>query len=291
MSKARGPWAAQSEASCLIRSSSSVVSLLGGDGWGKFDYHDYMCRFNVNKGAEMVGPPCTSRLPRACGLVDAAGLSALREIRQRLEWLTLSLLAYVRVGFAAHVDWPAALRSTVVPKLHWEKDCATTIVAILGKTISPYLFFWQAAQEVEEINRVGEDKPLRTTPEQEKSHLQRLRIDTVLGVGLSNFIAFCMIVATAATLHTKGISNIETTSQAAQALEPIAGKFAFLLFGLGVVGTGLLACRCWPVRPPSRLQACFKSARASTNRRLAQRPFTAFLPQPCSLGQPSVRQA
>ena len=129
----------------------------------------------------------------------------------------------------------------MVPKLHWEKDYATTIFAILGTTISPYLFFWQAAQEVEEINRVGEDKPLRTAPEQAKSHLQRLRIDTVLGVGLSNFIAFCMIVATAATLHTRGISNIETTSQAAQALEPIAGKFAFLLFGLGVVGTGLLA--------------------------------------------------
>jgi len=158
-----------------------------------------------------------------------------------LKWLTLSLLAYVGVGFAAHVDWVTAIRATVGPTFHWEKDYATTVVAILGTTISPYLFFWQAAQEVEEIKRVGADKPLRIAPDQAKRHLRRMRIDTFVGMGFSNFIAFFMIVATAATLHAKGIVHIETTSQAAQALEPIAGKFAFLLFGLGVVGTGLLA--------------------------------------------------
>jgi NRAMP (natural resistance-associated macrophage protein)-like metal ion transporter len=158
-----------------------------------------------------------------------------------LKWLTLSLLAYVGVGFAAHVDWLAAARSTVMPHLRWEKDYATTIVAILGTTISPYLFFWQAAQEVEEIKRVDADKPLRIAPDQAKRNLRRLRVDTAVGMGFSNAIAFFMIVATAATLHAKGIVHIETTSQAAQALEPIAGKFAFLLFGLGVIGTGLLA--------------------------------------------------
>lgn len=158
-----------------------------------------------------------------------------------LKWLTLSLLAYVGVSFAAHVDWIAAARSVVMPHLHWEKDYATTIVAILGTTISPYLFFWQAAQEVEEIKRVEADKPLRIAPDQAKRNLRRLRVDTAVGMGFSNFIAFFMIVATAATLHAKGIVHIETTSQAAQALEPIAGKFAFLLFGLGVIGTGLLA--------------------------------------------------
>ena len=158
-----------------------------------------------------------------------------------LKWLTLSLLAYVGVGFAAHVDWLAAARSTAMPHMRWEKDYATTIVAILGTTISPYLFFWQAAQEVEEIRRVDADKPLRIAPDQAKRNLRRLRIDTVVGMGFSNFIAFFMIVATAATLHAKGIVHIETTAQAAQALEPIAGKFAFLLFGLGVIGTGLLA--------------------------------------------------
>ncbi len=158
-----------------------------------------------------------------------------------LKWLTLSLLAYVGVGFAAKVNWAHALHDTLLPKPTWSKDYATTIVAILGTTISPYLFFWQAAQEVEEIGRVSADKPLRIAPEQAKRHLRRLRMDTAVGMGFSNFIAFFMIVATAATLHAKGITNIETTSQAAQALEPIAGHFAFLLFALGIIGTGLLA--------------------------------------------------
>jgi len=158
-----------------------------------------------------------------------------------LKWLTLSLLAYIGVGFAAHVNWLDAARQALTPHVHWSKDYATTIVAILGTTISPYLFFWQAAQEVEEIRRVDADQPLKVAPEQARRHLRRLRIDTAVGMGFSNFIAFFMIVATAATLHAKGIANIETTSQAAQALEPIAGKFAFLLFAVGIVGTGLLA--------------------------------------------------
>jgi NRAMP (natural resistance-associated macrophage protein)-like metal ion transporter len=158
-----------------------------------------------------------------------------------LKWMTLSLLAYVGVGFAAHVDWGTALRSAVIPKITWNKDYATTIVAILGTTISPYLFFWQAAQEVEEIKRVPSDQPLRIAPRQAKSHLRRLRIDTAVGMGFSNLIAFFMIVATAATLHAQGVTNIETTSQAAQALKPIAGQFAFLMFALGILGTGLLA--------------------------------------------------
>ena len=158
-----------------------------------------------------------------------------------LKWLTLTLIAYIGVGFAARVDWLAALHATVIPKIHWQKEYAVTIVAILGTTISPYLFFWQADQEVEEIKRVETDKPLRIAPDQARRHLKRLRIDTVVGMGFSNLIAFFMIVATAATLHAKGITHIDTTSQAAQALQPIAGKFAFLLFGLGIIGTGLLA--------------------------------------------------
>jgi Mn2+/Fe2+ NRAMP family transporter len=158
-----------------------------------------------------------------------------------LKWLTLSLLAYVGVGLTAHVQWGAALQATVWPQLHWEKDYATTVVAILGTTISPYLFFWQAAQEVEEIKRIAADKPLRIAPKQAKRQLRRLRVDTVVGMGFSNLIAFFMIVATAATLHANGVTHIETTSEAAKALEPVAGKFAFLLFAAGVVGTGLLA--------------------------------------------------
>ncbi len=158
-----------------------------------------------------------------------------------LKWLTLSLLAYVGVVFTVHVDWPAALRAAVWPTLHWHKDYLTTVVAILGTTISPYLFFWQANQEVEEIKRVPVDLPLRIAPEQARSHLRRIRVDTLVGMGFSNLIAFFVITAAAATLHAQGITTVETTSQAAQALRPIAGEFAFLLFALGIVGTGLLA--------------------------------------------------
>jgi NRAMP (natural resistance-associated macrophage protein)-like metal ion transporter len=158
-----------------------------------------------------------------------------------LKWLTLSLFAYVGVALTVHVDWIHALGSTVWPTVHWSKEYVTTIVAILGTTISPYLFFWQAEQEVEEINRIPADKPLRIAPEQARRQLRRLRVDTYVGMGVSNLVAYFMIVATAATLHAKGITDIATTSQAAQALEPIAGKFASLLFAAGVIGTGLLA--------------------------------------------------
>ena len=158
-----------------------------------------------------------------------------------LKWLTLSLLAYVGVAFSAHVDWMKALHATVIPTIHWNKDYVTTVVAILGTTISPYLFFWQAEQEVEEIKRVPADKPLRIAPRQRKSHLRRLHIDTFVGMGFSNLIAFFMILATAATLHVQGVTNIETPAQAAEALRPIAGQFAFVLFALGIVGTGMLA--------------------------------------------------
>ena len=158
-----------------------------------------------------------------------------------LKWLTLSLLAYVGVAFSAHVDWAEAFRSTLVPTIHWSKDYATTLVAILGTTISPYLFFWQAEQEVEEIRRIPADKPLRVAPRQRKSHLRRLHIDTFVGMGFSNLIALFMILATAATLHAHGVSHIETPSQAAEALRPVAGQFAFVLFALGIIGTGMLA--------------------------------------------------
>jgi NRAMP (natural resistance-associated macrophage protein)-like metal ion transporter len=158
-----------------------------------------------------------------------------------LKWLTLSLLAYVGVAFAAHIDWPAALRSLVVPEIRWSRAYVTTIVAILGTTISPYLFFWQADQEVEEIKRVAADQPLCDAPHQGKSQIRRLHVDTFVGMGFSNLIAFFMILATAATLHAHGTTSIETTSQAAQALKPIAGQFAFLLFAAGIIGTGLLA--------------------------------------------------
>jgi len=133
------------------------------------------------------------------------------------------------------------VQAAALPRLQWHKDYVTTVVAILGTTISPYLFFWQAAQEVEEIGRVPADHPLRVAPRQADSNLRRLRIDTWVGMGFSNLVALFIIVASAATLHVQGITEIETTTQAALALKPIAGSFAFLLFAAGVIGTGMLA--------------------------------------------------
>lgn len=158
-----------------------------------------------------------------------------------LKWLTLSLFAYVGVVFAVDVDWAAALRGIVAPSFHWNREYVTTVVAILGTTISPYLFFWQASQEVQEIKRVADDHPLRVAPEQARRQLRRLRLDTAVGMGFSNLIAFFIITATAATLHAHGQTQIETTAQAATALKPIAGDFAFWLFALGILGTGMLA--------------------------------------------------
>lgn len=158
-----------------------------------------------------------------------------------LKWLTLALLAYVGVAFTVRLDWAEVLRTAVWPHVTWSKEYATTVVAILGTTISPYLFFWQAAEEVEEIKRVRADKPVRHAPEQAKAQFRRLKIDTVVGMGFSNAIAFFMIVATAATLHVHGITEIASTTQAAEALRPIAGDAGFFLFALGIIGTGLLA--------------------------------------------------
>ena len=201
-----------------------------------------------------------------------------------LKWLTLSLLAYVGVAFSAHVDWVEAFRAAVVPTIHWTKEYVTTVVAILGTTISPYLFFWQAEQEVEEIKRVAVDKPLRVAPRQRKSRLRRLHIDTFLGMGFSNLIAFFMILATAATLHAHGVTQIETPRQAAEALRPIAGQFAFVLFTLGIVGTGMLAL---PVLAGSAAYALSSllGVRKGLDRPLATaKPFYGVLAAAMALG-------
>jgi NRAMP (natural resistance-associated macrophage protein)-like metal ion transporter len=157
-----------------------------------------------------------------------------------LKWLTLVLFAYVAVLFIVKVDWPAALGQVVAPQLNWSRS-ATIIVAIFGTTISPYLFFWQSAQEVEEIDAVAQTKALVTAPRQAKSAFARIKIDTFSGMAISNLIALAIMISTAATLHMSGHTNIQTATDAAKALEPIAGHFAFALFSIGIVGTGLLA--------------------------------------------------
>ena len=169
-----------------------------------------------------------------------------------LKWLTLALLSYAGVAVVAHVDWSAALRGLVLPRMQADAESVKMVVAILGTTISPYLFFWQASQEVEEIERVRPDRPLRKAPEQGPVHLRRLRIDTWVGMGFSNAIAFFMILAAAATLHVHGL-RVQSTVEAAQALKPIAGEAAFALFALGILGTGLLAL---PVLAGSAAYAC-----------------------------------
>jgi NRAMP (natural resistance-associated macrophage protein)-like metal ion transporter len=157
-----------------------------------------------------------------------------------LKWLTVSLFSYVAVVFTVHVPWGDALRATFVPHLTLDADQAMAFVAVLGTTISPYLFFWQAAMEVEELRRRG-GRPLTEAPEDAGPQFARIRGDTVVGMVVSNLIAICIIYATAATLHASGITTIQTSSQAADALRPIAGEFTFVVFAGGILGTGLLA--------------------------------------------------
>lgn len=157
-----------------------------------------------------------------------------------LKWTTLSLFAYVGVAAVAHVPWGHALRSLVVPEFGWTAAYATGFVAILGTTISPYLFFWQAAQEIEEERRTHA-KPLMVTPDKAGPELKRIRNDTLVGMGISTLVSVAIVFATAATLNANGTTNIESAAQAAEALRPIAGDLAFALFAVGVIGTGLLA--------------------------------------------------
>ena len=157
-----------------------------------------------------------------------------------LKWLTLALFAYVGVLFAVEIDWKAVALATVWPQFAPTQDAFTIIVAIFGTTISPYLFFWQSAEEVEDEKLAGSG-PLLEHPEDGPAELSRIRIDTYVGMAFSNAIAFFIILTTAVTLNKSGVTDISTSAQAAEALRPIAGELAFLLFSLGIIATGLLA--------------------------------------------------
>jgi Mn2+/Fe2+ NRAMP family transporter len=158
-----------------------------------------------------------------------------------LKWLTLSLFAYVAVTFVVKMPWGVVAKSLVIPQISITADYMTVVVALLGTTISPYLFFWQAEEEVEEVKERTDAKPLERAPEQAKTEFDRIRIDTYVGMAFSNAVALFIILTTAATLHAYGITDIQTSSQAAEALRPIAGPFAFAVFAIGIIGTGLLA--------------------------------------------------
>ncbi len=163
-----------------------------------------------------------------------------------LKWLTLALFSYVAVVLSVSVSWSQVIHESIAP---WNyvpygtspNDYAVIVVAVLGTTISPYLFFWQASQEVEDNLRRPEAVELRANPEYAAEHLARIKGDTYVGMIFSNGIALCIILATAVTLNKNGITNILTSAQAAEALKPVAGEFAFVLFSLGIIGTGLLA--------------------------------------------------
>lgn len=158
-----------------------------------------------------------------------------------LKFLTLCLFAYAGTLFLVHVPWGEVARSMVLPKLQWSKDYVTAIVAIFGTTISPYLFFWQASHEVEAQTLDKVERPLKRAPEQAEAQLRRMKIDTGTGMFMSNAIAFCIMLTAAAVLHARGVTEIESAAQAAEALRPVAGRLSFFLFACGIVGTGLLA--------------------------------------------------
>jgi Mn2+/Fe2+ NRAMP family transporter len=158
-----------------------------------------------------------------------------------LKWLTLALLSYVVLVLTIHIPWREVATRTVSPHFALTTEYLTVVVAVFGTTISPYLFFWQASQEVEELNADPAAGALAHAPEGAADHLHRIKVDTYLGMAFSNIVAFCIILGTAATLNVAGITEIQTSAQAASALRPLAGEFSFVLFALGIIGTGMIA--------------------------------------------------
>ncbi len=167
--------------------------------------------------------------------------SSYRRYVKILKWLTLSLFAYVATAFVIDMPWGEVAYNTFVPHVSWNTDYLVLIVAILGTTISPYLFFWQASEEADNERIDPQAHALIDAPGEARDEFRRIEIDTYLGMAFSNVIALFIIITTAATLNAHGVTNIQTSEQAAQALRPIAGDFAFFVFALGILGTGLLA--------------------------------------------------
>jgi NRAMP (natural resistance-associated macrophage protein)-like metal ion transporter len=158
-----------------------------------------------------------------------------------LKWLTLALLAYVLTAFVVRVQWGEALRSTLIPTFDFKPESITALVALLGTTISPYMFFWQSAQEVQDQEVSPHEQPLVRAPGQAPDQLERIDLDTRTGMAFASLTAWFIILTSAATLHSHGITDIQTSTQAAAALRPLAGPLAFYLFAAGMIGTGLLA--------------------------------------------------
>jgi NRAMP (natural resistance-associated macrophage protein)-like metal ion transporter len=216
-----------------------------------------------------------------------------------LKWLTLSLFTYFAALCVVEVPWSDFFAGLLWPRLSFGRDFWMMIVAILGTTISPYLFFWQAAQEVEDTKAKPRREPLLEKPQQAPAALERIQLDTLVGMGLSNLVALAIMATAAATLNSAGIQDIGSAAQAAEALKPIAGSFAFVLFALGIIGTGLLAvpvlagsaayavgeARGWPVglaRGPLQAKAFYTAIATATmigalSNMLSFRPMTVLV--------------
>ncbi|HEY1503995.1 MAG TPA: divalent metal cation transporter [Stellaceae bacterium] len=202
-----------------------------------------------------------------------AGLQIFTNYRRYvgiLKWIAVSLLAYVATALVIDIPWREVLLRTLIPSLQFDTKYIVAIVAVLGTTISPYLFFWQSSQEAEDVRADPKAKPLKRAPRQAPAEFRRIRIDTYLGMFVSNAIGWFIIVSVAATLNAHGVKDIQTASQAAEALRPIAGPFAFFLFALGIIGTGMLAV---PVLAGSAAYALAEALRWSGG--LARRPKAA----------------
>jgi NRAMP (natural resistance-associated macrophage protein)-like metal ion transporter len=226
--------------------------------------------------------------PRLPYVIAFGTLSGLLQVFMRysryvgvLKWLTLALFAYFGTVMVVEIPWGEAARGFLVPTFSFDPAFWTTVVAIMGTTISPYLFFWQASQEAEDTKEEPQRKPLLKAPGQGPDALERIRLDTYIGMAFSNMVALAIMITTAATLHAAGITDIQSSSQAAEALRPVAGTFAFTLFALGIIGTGLLAvpvlagsaayalgeARKWPIglaRKPKQAKAFYLALAGAT---------------------------
>jgi len=206
----------------------------------------------INLGADLGAMAAALRLlvagPMPLYIAGFATVTVLLEVFVRysryvsvLRWLSLSLFAYVATVFVVGVPWLTVVRNLVLPPISLSGSYLTVVVAVFGTTISPYLFFWQASEEVEDEQEDPKAEPLIEAPRQAPRQMARMQLDTIVGMGFSNIIALFIMLTTAATLNAHGVTDIQTSSQAAEALRPIAGRFAFTIFALGIIGTGLLA--------------------------------------------------
>jgi NRAMP (natural resistance-associated macrophage protein)-like metal ion transporter len=205
----------------------------------------------INIGADLSAMAASASLVAGGGehlfVIAFAAVSTLLQLfvpyhqyARLLKWLTLSLFAYVGVLMVVRTDWSAALAGLVWPRAI-DRTAILTIVALLGTTISPYLFFWQSSQEAEEISDSPNLEPIKQKPRTAEKQFRQMRFDTLTGMAFSNLIAIAIMMAAAATLHRQGITQIDSAAQAAEALRPVAGSFAFGLFAIGIIGTGFLA--------------------------------------------------